>query len=630
VITLNILSFSSNLALNKRKIVASGLIAFLTGALLSGILLNLTQISPFYSVSGQPLLTFASYEELVDFVNTTSNYPYYSSERGWFFSPDLGVTTQESAVSDYSTTNIQVAGVDEADIVKTDGEYLYLVSNQSFFILKAYPPEDLQIISQIKFNGTLHEIFINGDKLVIFGSSSHETVLTQWESRFYWPYTGSKTFIKVYDVSNKTSPTSTRNTTLDGFYFNSRMIENYVYTVINEPTLLNESKVNLPIIYSNDRAMEVHATDISYSNITDYAYTFTTIVAINVQDDAEEPTYKAIVLGATRSMYVSLSNIYITIPGQRDAETGVEKTLIYRIHVEANNIECEASGAALGNVLNQFSMDEYHDYFRIATTIGSLWGAEGSRNNVYVLNMSLSIVGKLVNLAPGEKIYSARFMGDRCYLVTFRKVDPLFVIDLQNPEKPEVLGQLKITGYSNYLHPYDENHVIGIGKETVASDSGNFAWYQGVKISLFDVSDVSNPQEIDKDEIGDRGTDSPALSDHKAFLFDKEKQLLVIPVLIAEIDESKYPGGEPPSNAYGDYVWQGAYVYTITLDGFELKGNITHIENGVDLQSSYYSYSPYAVKRSLYIDNVIYTVSDKKVKMNSLETLDELWEIELP
>jgi inhibitor of cysteine peptidase len=278
-------------------------------------------------------------------------------------------------------------------------------------------------------------------------------------------------------------------------------------------------------------------------------------------------------------------------------------------------------------VLNQFSMDEYAGYFRIATTFRT---SGSSQNNVYVLDMDLNIVGRLEGLAPKETIYSARFMGDRCYLVTFRKVDPLFVIDLKNPYDPEVLGQLKITGYSDYLHPYDEDHVIGVGKETVEAEQGDFSWYQGVKISLFDVSDVENPKEIAKYEIGDRGTDSPVLSDHKAFLFDKLKNLLVMPVSVAEIDENKYLNGVPLT-ARGDFVWQGAYVFDISLDeGLVLKGRITHLEDDSDLmKSGYYFSSPFSVKRSLYIDNVLYTISDKKIKMNSLEDLEQINEIEL-
>ena len=221
-------------------------------------------------------------------------------------------------------------------------------------------------------------------------------------------------------------------------------------------------------------------------------------------------------------------------------------------------------------------------------------------------------------------------MGDRGYLVTFKKIDPLFVLDLSDPEDPRVLGQLKITGYSDYLHPYDETHIIGIGKETVEAEEGNFAWYQGVKISLFDVSDVEVPKEIARYEIGDRGTDSPILRDHKAFLFDKSKNLLVIPVTVAEINPAQYPGGVPP-NAYGTFVWDGAYVFHISLEeGLVFRGRITHLDNDAELlKSGYWYQSPYSVKRSLYIGNVLYTISELKIKMNSLTDLTEIGEINL-
>jgi len=200
---------------------------------------------------------------------------------------------------------------------------------------------------------------------------------------------------------------------------------------------------------------------------------------------------------------------------------------------------------------------------------------------------------------------------------------------LSDPSHPRELGYLKVTGYSDYLHPYDENHIIGIGKET--TDAGEFAWYQGVKISIFDVSDVSNPQEIDKLEIGDRGSDSPVLWDHKAFLFDKSRNLMVIPILEAKVDVTEYPEGVP-SWAYGEPVWQGAYVFHVSLSaGIEEKGRITHIEGIADpKQGDYYYYSPFTVERSLYIDDVLYTISQAKIKMNNLENLDYVNEVELP
>jgi len=306
---------------------------------------------------------------------------------------------------------------------------------------------------------------------------------------------------------------------------------------------------------------------------------------------------------------------------------GIQGTKVHRISIDEGEIEYQASGAVPGYVLNQFSMDEFNGYFRIATTEGQVWTTKGtvSQNNVYVLDMELDTIGMLENLAPGETIYSARFMGNRCYLVTFKKIDPLFVIDLSTPANPQVLGQLKITGYSDYLHPYDENHIIGIGKET--TEAGTFAWYQGVKISLFDVTDVAVPKEIVKYEIGDRGTDSPILNDHKAFLFDRERNLLVIPVTVAEVNPAQYPGGIPDW-AHGEFVWDGAYVFNISLEGLELKGTITHITNPDTLKTGYYQ-SPYSIQRSLYIDNVLYTISELKIKMNSLTDLSEIGEINL-
>jgi inhibitor of cysteine peptidase len=250
-------------------------------------------------------------------------------------------------------------------------------------------------------------------------------------------------------------------------------------------------------------------------------------------------------------------------------------------------------------------------------------------NHVFVLDMELNTISGVMDIAPGERIYSARFMGGRGYLVTFKKVDPFFVLDLSDPTNPYILGKLKIPGYSNYLHPYDENHVIGIGKDTVPAKNGDFAWYQGVKLSIFDVTDVNNPKELSKYIIGDRGTHSLALDDPHAFLFSMEKNLLVIPILLAEIDESKYPGGYPP-NTHGDYTWCGAYVFDISLiNGFQLRGGISHTDNFDPGSLSWYYDSPYKVKRSFYIEDVLYTISGNMIKANDLASLSEFNSVEL-
>jgi len=607
--------------------------------------LAVVQPEPMFTPVGENQISkFSSYGELENFVRTNAQHKT-SVWRNDFF--DFATTGPPSAAEsgegsslapsdlDFSTTNIQVAGVDEADIVKTDGEYIYLVSGNRTIIVEAYPPEQGQVLSEIELEGTVVGIFVNGDRLVVFEQETpyypyydydmpavrEESAVSEYD---IMPYISPRVLIKVYDISDKENPQLQRELSADGQYVSSRMIGDYVYMVINEPVYEEDDGVNLPTIYSEGTEKEIPATDIYYSGVADYYYMYTTIIAINTQDDGQEPTYETILLGASSNLYVSMDNIYLTFPVWGGYVGDSERTAIHRIHIQGSVMNYTASGEVPGMVLNQFSMDEYGGHFRVATTTRD----ETSRNNVYVLNMSLNVTGSLEDLAPGETIYSARFMGERGYLVTFKQVDPLFVIDLKNPYDPEVLGYLKVTGYSDYLHPYDENHIIGIGKET--TDAGEFAWYQGVKISLFDVTDVSTPQEISKLEIGDRGTDSPVLWDHKAFLFDKSRNLLVMPVLVAEVDQSEYPEGVP-SWAYGEPVWQGAYVFNVSLDqGIQVQGRITHIEDPTDLeQGYYYYYSPYSIQRSLYVDDVLYTISDAKIKMNDLENLDYINEVQL-
>jgi inhibitor of cysteine peptidase len=627
--------FRRKTAMDWAKVLAPVTAALLVVASL-GVFAGVQPGSKLPNLGENQISKFTSYFQLQYFIetNTQSQYTKWRDSGSIEFnSRDVLAPSAEGSGDEYSSTNIQVAGVDEADIVKTDGDFIYVVSGNKTFIVEAYPPEQAQILSEIEVTGTIAGIFVNGDRLVVFGDETpyylYDDVIRlggPTEGIVWMPYYLSpKTFVKVYDISDRGNPQLERDISADGGYLSSRMIGDYAYVVINEPVYGQDSKVELPAVCSDGVEREIPATDIYYSDVADYYYSYTTVVAIDTQVDSKEPTYETILVGASSNLYVSLNNIYLTVPVWGSDVGDGEGTSIYRIQIDGGEMECVASGEVPGMVLNQFSMDEYNGYFRVATTT---WN-EGNQNNVYVLNMSLNITGSVENLAPGERIYSARFMGDRCYLVTFKQIDPLFVIDLNDPYAPDVLGYLKVTGYSDYLHPYDETHVIGIGKET--TDAGTFAWYQGVKISLFDVSDVSNPVEISKIEIGDRGSDSPVLWDHKAFLFDRSRNLLVMPILEAKVDTTRYSEQEL-AWAYGEPVYQGAYVFNVTLDGgIQLKGRITHVENPDDLeQGYYYYYSPFAVERSFYIGDVLYTVSQAKVVMNDLDTLDYINEVQLP
>ena len=349
---------------------------------------------------------------------------------------------------------------------------------------------------------------------------------------------------------------------------------------------------------------------------------------------------KTFLLGSSQSLYASTGNIYLAsihfayqpfLRTSLSLADNEQMMIIHKISVDGSDITYQGKGEVPGRILNQFSMDEYDGFFRIATTAGNNW-QEGMQtsNNIYVLDDDLEQVGSIENIAPGEEIYSARFMGEKAYLVTFKKIDPFFTIDLSDPSNPEILGKLKIPGYSDYLHPLDENHIIGIGKETVEALEEeewrdiDFSWYQGLKLALFDVSDFENPVELSKVVIGDRGTDSPALWDHKAFLYDAEKSLLVIPVSLYEIDEDiKKQQGNYTGSIYGDFTFQGAYVYDLTVEnGFQLKGTISHLSQEDMQKSGFYPYYEKSITRSLYINEYLYTISQGMVKVNDLDTLE--------
>lgn len=598
--------------------------------------------------------------------------------------------------SDYSQTNIQVHGVDEADIVKNDGKYIYAVSGRNIVIIDAFPAENSEIVSEINLSGNIHEIFVNENRLIVFGAEQNNlypvplkdgtvgVAIKAMPEIGIMPsgYSNPESFVRVYDITDRTAPLLDKNISVNGNYFESRMIGNYVYFIINQP-IYRYDNIIMPRILEGEIVRDTLASEVYYFDIPDESYIFSTINSLNL--DNGEISGKTFMMGYTQNMYVSNDNIYITYPKRisnryyydklidiysasvpgiisskieevKDSdmnyyekiqkageilqaysetletdnrlsfqnniqdkterlhmeisrETG--KTVIHRISIDKDSIEHKAEGEVPGSILNQFSMDEHNDYFRTATTTESWRTGEASENNIYVLNMGLEVIGKIENLAEGERIYSARFIQDRAYIVTFRQVDPLFVIDLKNAKEPKVLGYLKIPGVSDYLHPYDENHIIGVGRDS--SEDGGIT---GMKLSLFDIIDFENPKELSKYLIGGRGTYSEALTDHKAFLFSKEKNLLVIPVTIYE---------------EWNYKFNGADVFSVDLqNGFQLRGSITH-ENESEKKTEYY-YPDWqsTIRRSLYIEDTLYTISANLIKMNRLDDLAEIKNIKLP
>ena len=464
------------------------------------------------SVSG--MKTFASIDELKNFLTTNSQggstYRGGPLDSKFFGSSQMSTpapvaqisglssnTASENTYSmdtSYSTTNIQVAGVDEADIVKTDGQYIYTISNTQsiapyYYYDGSYPqankavyilnadPQNAKVVSKISLDNNTEPagLFLSSDgsKLVVLASkyqmygysggaiplpassANNMMMLAPYHSDVY-------SFINVYDISNKASPVLTRNFTVSGSYFNSRMIGNYVYTVVSQPAMVYNNAVTMPVVYEGKTEVDVTPAAIYYTDSNQSSYfTFTSFYGLDVLDDQQQPTNMTVMMNGASTMYVSPSNIYVTYPTWTDAG---EYTSIYRVSINGLQLNFEAKGNIPGNVINQYAMDEYNGNFRVATNWQEL---DSKINNVYVLNQNLTTIGKLEGLGQNENLHSVRFMGDKCYLVTFKKTDPLFVIDLSQPTNPTVLGELKIPGYSDYLHPYDESHLIGVGKEAV-------------------------------------------------------------------------------------------------------------------------------------------------------------------
>ncbi len=560
--------------------------------------------------------SFSSYDELMMFLNRhLLIVPLYKAVSS--------MQLQEATQLDYSKTNVQVEGIDELDTIKTDGKYLYAVSNNTVYVIAAYPPDNAKIETKIILNRSILGIFLFNNELVIISNDYSK-------SNF-------ETNVRVYNIENKRSPKLIREFSINGLYFTSRAMNDYVYLIakvpIIEPSMygypLNQVVVNIPKIKFNNEEINLPASQIyHFISSNDTYYEYTVIMAFNVKND-EKPTVGAFLLGDANNLYMSFNNLYITSPVWNTYKVlntkspaiispipiMYEKTLIYRFSINNSDIRYETKGEVSGTILNQFSMDEFNNYFRVVTTV---WKGK-PENNIYILDMkSMKMIGNITGLAPGEWVYSARFVNDRCYLVTFKKTDPLFVIDIENASNPKVLGWLKIPGYSNYLHPYDATHIIGIGKETMEAENGDFAWYQGVKISLFDVSDPQNPKEISKYIIGDRGSNTPVLRDHKALLFDKSRKILALPVLVAQKDNPSSPPDE-----FGKPVWQGAYIFNVSLEkGLILIGKISHL-NYSDTNYNLFN-EKYFVKRIIYINNALYTISDKVILINNLTNISEI------
>ncbi|MFP4514543.1 MAG: beta-propeller domain-containing protein [Parcubacteria group bacterium] len=604
---------------------------------------------------------------------------------------------------DYSETNVQVKGIDEADIVKTDGNNIYTLSDDELFLLSAYPGEEAQIESVIAFENRPSNLYLNGDRLIVFG---HNYNLDTSNKRIAYDILprSSFMFVKIFDIADISNPNLEKEWEFEGNYSDSRLLNDSLYLISNKYSYNLADDQLLPTVFEdgNLRSFECDEDDCLVPNIYYYprpynSYSYTNVYKINLSDLDSDIKTSTFLVDGSQEVYMSHNNLYLTYtshvnayeiefevmrelvypyldeedkqkildieeaPGHvlsleekqskirmileeylnkqtenekekweenlesalRDKflelEDKIESTIVHKINLSDDDLEPDAQGQVPGSVLNQFSLDEYKDNFRIATTKNNNWQRRfddmnsESENNVYILDENLERLSGLEKLAEGERIYSARFMGDKIYLVTFKEVDPLFVIDASNARNPKVLGELKIPGFSNYLHPYDENTLIGFGKDTYIDDNDNVRT-KGLKLSFFDVTNPVEPKEIDTFIAGDSGSYSEVLNDHKALLFSRERDLLVLPVRLNSSENNNWESS-----------FNGVLVFDTENKEFNLRGRINHVKEA-DNWRDYYNNQ---VKRSLYIEDELYTVSDNTILVNNIDNLDLIKDINL-
>ena len=429
-------------------------------------------------------------------------------------------TAARDEAAAFTETNVQVQGVDESDIVKTDGKNLFVCSGDTVSLVST--GETMALQSQIHLPEEVYasDMYLDGSKLVVLGHTWHwrSTPAPLEEERLDdLAFGGNQVWVGIYDVSNPAAPRLVRENAFEGYLSNSRKVKGILYLVVDQYT---GCRPYLPTYDENGATRNVQATDLT-ALTEEYPENLTLVCAVDLRDSSVPATVKGFVGQSSRTLYMTQTALYLA--GQTwNWEKGTAKTPLLKIAIDGQNIGYAASGEVPGYLLNQFSLDEYQGNLRVATS-------NDDGNHLFILDEGLNQLGSVKNLAPGERIYAVRYLGSMAYVVTFVETDPLFCIDLSDPANPVVKGELKLPGFSSYLHPVDENLLLGIGYDTetlYAEDRyGNRVTTgvrtAGLKLSLFDVTDPAHPAETDEVVLGGCGTYAEVTDDHKALMVDR-------------------------------------------------------------------------------------------------------------
>lgn len=494
-----------------------------------------------------------------------------------------------AAQGEYSDTNVRTDGVGEADIVKTDGKYLYtLRENASEIAVIDTTADTMKKVGSIEAgdNGQISEFYVNGKQVFVLSTAS----ITRLDKDGNELYCGDVTQLETFDISDVTDPELEARVTQSGNYQTSRYVGDYLYLFSNyyvyDVSDMNKTENYIPSV---DGTL-MKERDIYLPPIRS-ATQYLVVTSININDPAKVIDQKA-VLSEYGNLYVSSENIYIyentwSTSLARNELSTIGRTVLRKISYKDGKMEGVAQTKVDGRLNDSFSIDEYKGNLRVVTTID---GATSTSNAVFVLDKDLKVIGRIKDLAKDERVYSARLMGDIGYFVTFRETDPLFSVDFSDPTDPKIIGSLKIPGFSEYLHPFGENMLLGIGMD--ADEKSGVT--NGMKISMFDISDPTDVKEVQKYTITNAYY-SDVFGDYRAVLVDYDKNMI----------------------GFSAYAGQEMY-YVFSYD--EANGFNLDMEEEVNGAS-------WLGTRGVYIKDKLYVVKGNAVesyRLGSFEKVDDL------
>jgi uncharacterized secreted protein with C-terminal beta-propeller domain len=590
--------------------------------------------------TGDNVGAFSSYEQLKDYLG---DFYEYSNNRYYLFgdaalesgAPEVNAPTNDSVdfgdqeERDHSTSNDQVEGVNEADTILTDGYFIYIVSGNKFFMIDA---ETLEITYTYEYpDGYFSGLYLYEDKVVLLGNyyayidltvaedptvdptvDSDESKEDYWYPIYYYRYVYG-TMITVLDVSNPDNVEVARELKFDSSYLTtSRMIDGYLYLVLNNYSIsyYYDEETFIPKYYDSvvsDEMIDLPASSIYFipNNAEDFSYLMLASFDVTDNDDAKVKAY----LGSTYQTYMSADNLYATVYKYQYIEqtnTYENYVFILRFELEDHELSYKALGQVDGSPLNQFSMDEYDGVFRIAVTGYEYTNQETIiTNTLYLLDATsdneMTEISKLTGLGkPGERIYAVRFSEEIAYVVTFVSIDPLYKLDLSDPQNPEILGEWYEEGVSDYLHEITDNLMIGVGRQ-VENDEYGWTRFTGVKIALYDTS-ADTVVNLETYFVEGEYSYSSVGWNHKAFIYftpeGEDFTYIAIPISVYSENYYRYS--------------QMMYVFKVHHSGdLELVAQLQH----TDEVNNYFD----TIEKAVMIENYIYTLSYSQIQVFNMD-----------